>query len=84
MTVASAAYASQAYGPAGGGTWDRGSKVLHGVWSNYVHPSKTHRSSVINGCGTYNGSRWINATGWSHSSATFCRSGTNRAYYDNQ
>ncbi len=64
--------------PPGGGTWDSGASAKL-VWSDYHHPSKTHRSSVVGEI--YYTSDWTAPGLWSYA-ATYAKLSGNKAYWD--
>ncbi|NTW40279.1 MAG: lactococcin 972 family bacteriocin [Cellulomonadaceae bacterium] len=74
--VASASSAAETY--PGGGTWESGASSTT-VWSDYHHPSKTHRSSVQGV--EYKSSAWTAAGKWSLASQPAKLSG-NKAWWD--
>ena len=68
----------------GGGVWDYGTKVSgvneKTVYSNYYHPSKTHKSSVSIGT-TAVTSGWVSAGTTSYASAKGSWNAETHAYY---
>lgn len=69
----------------GGGVWDYGTKISgvnkKTVYSNYFHPTKTHKSSVTIGT-HYASSGWVSKCVTSYASATGGWMDTTHAYYD--
>ncbi len=65
---------------AGGGTWSWG-RNDNRVWSDYLHNSMIHKSSVVNGDGDYVCSGWKQRGVWAKASTGSTGSG-NKAYYD--
>ncbi len=66
----------------GGGTWNYGTNRTE-VWSNYHHPSRKHRSSVINGYGEYKSSACKRAGKWSYASLRADPNRVDHAYWSN-
>lgn len=70
-----------------GGVWDYGTKVTSinekTVYSNYFHPSKTHKSSCSIGT-TFVSSGWVAAGKTSYASAKGAWLDETHAYYDYQ
>lgn len=67
----------------GGGTWNYGTGSGM-VWSNYHHPSKWHRSSVINGWGQYRTSGCVPAGYWSFASLRENPNAVDQAYWNDR
>ncbi len=68
----------------GGGTWNYGVENNGGeVWSYYHHPSRNHRSSVINGYGEYYSSPCVAPKTWSYASLRADPNHTDYSYWDN-
>lgn len=66
----------------GGGTWNYGVQNQGGtVWSNYHHPTRKHRSSVINGYGEYDNSGCKSANVWSYASLRADPNHTDHSYW---
>lgn len=66
----------------GGGTWNYGTNRTE-VWSNYHHPSRNHRSSVINGYGEYRSSGCKSPGVWSYASLRADPNRVDNAYWSN-
>ncbi len=78
--VAVPAFATVSY--PGGGTWNYGvASDQSQVWSNYHHPSRVHRSSVINGYGEYYSSACKSAGVWSYASLRARSGHADHAYW---
>lgn len=68
----------------GGGTWDYGTRIVGSkkeVYSNYFHPSKSHKSSCSIGS-NFSDSGWVSAKKTSYSSARGGYSAKTHAYWD--
>lgn len=82
LVPVSAANAATVY-PSIGGTFKHGvnepASTLY-VWANYIHPTKKHRSSVINHWGTLKRSADRGAGIWAYSELATTWGG-NKAYY---
>jgi lactococcin 972 family bacteriocin len=66
----------------GGGTWNYGTNRTE-VWSNYHHPTRNHRSSVINGYGEYRSSGCKAPRIWSYASLRADPNRVDHAYWSN-
>lgn len=63
-----------------GGTWNHGRDNSH-VWSDYHHPARDHKTSVVNGKGNFATSGWVSPDQWAKSS-TFSTWFGNKSFYD--
>ncbi|MFI5709838.1 lactococcin 972 family bacteriocin [Kribbella sp. NPDC051620] len=77
-TAAVPALASVAY--PGGGTWNYGTNQTS-VYSNYHHPSATHKSSTINGYGEYKTSGCVKKDLWANTSDRADPNSVDHAYW---